>query len=62
MHPIRHTLRASLLATLLVASGEGYAQNTPAVEAGPLPPARSEFDSRASSSRCASPPASAGSS
>jgi len=44
MHPIRHTLRASLLATLLVASGEGYAQNTPAVEAGPLPPARSEFD------------------
>jgi hypothetical protein len=31
MHPIRHTLRASLLATLLVASGEGYAQNTLAV-------------------------------
>ncbi len=44
MHPIRHTLRASLLATLLVASGEGYAQNTPPVEAGPLPPPRSEFD------------------
>lgn len=44
MHPIRHTLHASLLATLLVASGEGYAQNTPVVEAAPLPAARSDFD------------------
>lgn len=44
MQPIRHSLRASLLATVLAASSAGYAQNTPPVTEAPLPPARSESD------------------
>ena len=44
MHPIHHTLRASLLATLLAATGGAHAQNPPPVSSAPLPPARSDFD------------------